>query len=222
MRDTRILLVEDDAPLAEMMQSFLQEEGFTVVCCHDGNVACHEIDQQSFDLAVLDLMLPGRDGLEICRHLRKSSDIPVLMLTAKDDDMVATASLQLGVDNYLQKPIRPHLLLAHIEALLRRSYPANTPVQDIHLDSATYTASLKGIALELTSGEYQLLAYLYEKAGEIISREQLYQDIRGIPFDGIDRAIDLRISTLRKKLNDDQPPYRYIKTVRSKGYLLAL
>lgn len=222
MRDTRILLVEDDAPLAEMMQSFLQEEGFTVVCCHDGNVACHKIDQQSFDLAVLDLMLPGRDGLEICRHLRKSSDIPVLMLTAKDDDMVATASLQLGVDNYLQKPIRPHLLLAHIEALLRRSYPANTPVQDIHLDSATYTASLKGSALELTSGEYQLLAYLYEKAGEIISREQLYQDIRGIPFDGIDRAIDLRISTLRKKLNDDQPPYRYIKTVRSKGYLLAL
>ncbi len=222
MRDTRILLVEDDAPLAEMMQSFLQEEGFTVVCCHDGNIACHELDRQSFDLAILDLMLPGRDGLEVCRHLRKSSDIPVLMLTAKDDDMVATASLQLGVDNYLQKPIRPHLLLAHIEALLRRSYPANTPVQDILIDPTTYTASLKGEPLELTSGEYQLLAHLYDKAGEIISREQLYQDIRGIPFDGIDRAIDLRISTLRKKLNDDQPPYRYIKTVRSKGYLLAL
>lgn len=222
MRETRILLVEDDAPLAEMMQTFLEEEGFTVHSCHDGDDACQILDRHSFDLAVLDLMLPGRDGLEICRHLRKTSDIPVLMLTAKDDDMVATASLQLGVDNYLQKPVRPHLLLAHIEALLRRSYPANTPVQDIHINPATYTASLKGTALELTSGEYELLAYLCERAGEIISREQLYQDIRGIPFDGTDRAIDLRISTLRKKLSDDQPPYRYIKTVRSKGYLLAL
>ena len=126
MRNTRVLLVEDDAPLAEMMQTFLQDEGFTVVCCHDGDQACEEIDRQEFDLAVLDLMLPGRDGLEICRHLRKTSNIPVLMLTAKDDDMVATASLQLGVDNYLQKPIRPHLLLAHIEALLRRSSPEST------------------------------------------------------------------------------------------------
>ncbi len=221
MRNTRILLVEDDAPLADMMQTFLQEEGFTVHSVHNGDDACLEIDRQTFDLAVLDLMLPGRDGLEICRHLRKSSDIPVLMLTAKDDDMVATASLQLGVDNYLQKPIRPHLLLAHIEALLRRSYRSDTQVEDISINPTTYTASLKGTDLELTSGEYQLLAYLYDRAGEVISREQLYQDIRGIPFDGIDRAIDLRISTLRKKLSDDQPPYRYIKTVRSKGYLLA-
>lgn len=221
MADKRILLVEDDQPLAEMMQEFLQQEGFQVTRCPDGNSACQIIDQQNFDLALLDLMLPGRDGMEVCRYLRKSSDIPVLMLTAKDDDMIAAASLQLGVDNYLQKPVRPHLLLAHLEALLRRSHPTGTPVQDIEIDTGSYTARLKGELLTLTSGEFQLLAYLMGRAGEIISREQLYLDIRGIHFDGIDRSIDLRISTLRKKLNDDQPPYRYIKTVRGKGYLLA-
>ncbi|MFT5708964.1 MAG: two-component system response regulator RstA, partial [Oceanospirillaceae bacterium] len=175
-----------------------------------------------FDLAVLDLMLPGRDGLDVCRYLRKTSDMPVLMLTAKDDDIVATASLQLGVDNYLQKPVRSHLLLAHIEALLRRSYSPNVPIQDIKIDPDSYSASLKGQALNLTSGEYELLAYLVSRAGSIITRDELYLEIRGFSFDGLDRSIDLRISTLRKKLNDDQPPYRYIKTVRSIGYLMAL
>lgn len=227
MTATRVLLVEDDLPLADMMTEFLEQEGFLVSVCHDGDTACSLIDEykqsaDDFNLAILDLMLPGKDGLEICRYLRKHSNIPVLMLTAKDDDMIAAASLQLGVDNYLQKPVRPHLLLAHIEALMRRSYSPQEAVQDIRIDPASYSASLKGTPLDLTSGEYQLLTYLVEHAGEVISREKLYQDIRGIPFDGIDRAIDLRISTLRKKLGDDQPPYRYIKTVRSRGYILAL
>ncbi|MEH6442701.1 MAG: response regulator transcription factor [Oceanospirillaceae bacterium] len=222
MNVKKILLVEDDVPLAKMIEEFLQQEGYQVYLCHDGNLACGALDQHHFDLAVLDLMLPGRDGLDICRYLRKTSDMPVLMLTAKDDDMVATASLQLGVDNYLQKPVRPHLLLAHIEALLRRSYSPNLPIQDIRINSGSYSASLKGQALDLTSGEYELLAYLVSRAGGIITRDELYLEIRGFAFDGLDRSIDLRISTLRKKLKDDRPPYRYIKTVRSIGYLMAL
>lgn len=218
----RILLVEDDIPLAKLMEDCLQQEDYQVHLYHDGNQACEAIDSQRFDLAVLDLMLPGRDGLEICRHLRKTSDIPVLILTAKEDDMVAAASLQLGVDNYLQKPVRPHLLLAHLEALLRRGKLLHQTVQDILIHAESYSASLKGEPLDLTSGEYELLAYLASRAGDIITRDELYREIRGFPFDGIDRSLDLRISKLRKKLKDDQPPYRYIKTVRSTGYLISL
>lgn len=219
----QILLVEDDAPLAEMMTEFLTQEDYHVSCFMDGDSAFQALDTSHYDLAIFDLMLPGRDGLELSRQLRKTSDCPILILTAKDDDMVAAASLQLGVDNYLQKPIRPHLLLAHIHALLRRVQNGSaTPENRLQVDLHTYEAHLDGQRLNLTSGEYQLLAYLYERHGDIVPREQLYQDIRGIPFDGLDRSIDLRISTLRKKLGDESAPYRHIKTIRGKGYLLAL
>ncbi len=221
--EQRILLVEDDAALAEMMEEFLTEEGYAVTCFRNGSDAWGVLAQNSFDLAVFDLMLPGRDGLELSRQLRKHSDIPILILTAKDDDMVAAASLQLGVDNYLQKPIRPHLLLAHIQALLRRaSPPQQTSEQCLRLDPQSYEAFIDDSPLNLTSGEYQTLAHLYQHQGTIVPRDQLYQAVRGIPFDGLDRSIDLRISTLRKKLGDETPPYRFIKTVRGKGYLLTL
>lgn len=219
-----LLLVEDDLELALLIEQFLQSEDYRVEVANDGEIACQIIDEKSFDLIILDLMLPKKDGLEVCRHLRKINATPVLMLTAKDDEMIEMASLKLGVDNYLKKPVRPHLLLAHIEAMLRRAdYSASEPIASpLTLSTENFTAALQGETLDLTSGEFQLLHYLYQRAGQIISREQLYVDIRGIPYDGIDRSIDLRISVLRKKMNDDHPPYQFIKTIRGKGYLLAL
>ncbi|MEL0583634.1 MAG: response regulator transcription factor [Candidatus Thiodiazotropha sp. (ex. Lucinoma kazani)] len=223
-----IVLVEDDLELNQMISDFLQEEGYLVTSIFNGNDAVDAIVNQNPDLVILDLMLPGIDGIEICRRIRTKYINPIVMLTAKDDDLVEVASLQQGVDNYLNKPIRPHVLLAHVQAALRRSTisakptnPFNLVVQDIMLDPESLRVTLNDESLDLTTGEFELLAVLMENAGHPVSRDKLYKLTRGIEYDGLDRSIDLRISNLRKKLNDESPPYRYIKTVRGKGYLMS-
>ncbi|MCU7890360.1 MAG: response regulator transcription factor [Candidatus Thiodiazotropha sp. (ex Ustalcina ferruginea)] len=223
-----IVLVEDDLELNQMMSGFLHEEGYLVTSIFNGNDAVDLIVTQNPDLVILDLMLPGIDGIEICRRIRAKYTNPIVMLTAKDDDLVEVASLQQGVDNYLNKPIRPHVLLAHVQAALRRSAisakptsPSHLVVQDITLDPESLRVTLRDESLELTTGEFELLAVLMENAGLPVSRDKLYKLTRGIEYDGLDRSIDLRISNLRKKLNDESPPYRYIKTVRGKGYLMS-
>lgn len=223
MREKSILIVEDDLEFASLAASFLQREGYRVEHISNGALACEILQRQRFDLVILDYMLPGADGVEICQSLRAQTDVPVLMMTAKDDDLSELKALRTGVDNYLKKPLRPHILLAHVEALLRRSSTgAQTQLTGLRLDDTSLSAQLDGTALELTSGEFELLNYFYQRAGQVISRDQLYLDIRGIEYDGIDRSIDLRISVLRKKMGDVSPPYRYLKTVRARGYLLAL
>ncbi len=223
MKEKSLLVVEDDLEFANLAASFLQREGYRVEHIADGNLACEVLIRRSFDLVILDLMLPGQDGLAICKKLRTISDTPVLMVTARDDDVDELQALNIGVDNYLKKPVRPHILLAHVEALLRRS-SGNIIAQtaDLQLDESTFSATLKGQSLDLTSGEFELLNYLYLRSGQVIPRNQLYLDIRGFEYDGLDRSIDIRISMIRKKMNDDAPPYKYIKTIRSRGYLLAL
>ncbi|MCU7805704.1 MAG: response regulator transcription factor [Candidatus Thiodiazotropha sp. (ex Lucinoma borealis)] len=223
-----IVLVEDDLELNQMISGFLQEEGYLVTSIFNGNDAIDAIVNQNPDLVILDLMLPGIDGIEICRRIRTKYINPIVMLTAKDDDLVEVASLQQGVDNYLNKPIRPHVLLAHVQAVLRRSTisakptnPSHLVVQDITLDPESLRVTLSDESLDLTTGEFELLAVLMENAGLPVSRDKLYKLTRGIEYDGLDRSIDLRISNLRKKLNDESPPYRYIKTVRGKGYLMS-
>ncbi|MCU7883604.1 MAG: response regulator transcription factor [Candidatus Thiodiazotropha sp. (ex Lucinoma annulata)] len=223
-----IVLVEDDLELNQMISDFLQEEGYLVTSIFNGNDAVDVIVNQNPDLVILDLMLPGIDGIEICRRIRTKYINPIVMLTAKDDDLVEVASLQQGVDNYLNKPIRPHVLLAHVQAALRRSTisakptnPSHLVVQDITLDPESLRVTLRDESLDLTTGEFELLAVLMENAGLPVSRDKLYKLTRGIEYDGLDRSIDLRISNLRKKLNDESPPYRYIKTVRGKGYLMS-
>ncbi|MCU7878544.1 MAG: response regulator transcription factor [Candidatus Thiodiazotropha sp. (ex Lucinoma borealis)] len=223
-----IVLVEDDLELNKMISGFLQEEGYLVTSIFNGNDAVDAIVTQNPDLVILDLMLPGIDGIEICRRIRMKYINPIVMLTAKDDDLVEVASLQQGVDNYLNKPIRPHVLLAHLQAVLRRSTisakptnPSHLVVQDITLDPESLRVTLSDESLDLTTGEFELLAVLMENAGLPVSRDKLYKLTRGIEYDGLDRSIDLRISNLCKKLNDESPPYRYIKTVRGKGYLMS-
>lgn len=225
---TKIVLVEDDTDLSAMMTEFLSEQGYDVTPVLDGAEAVSTILDLTPDLVILDIMLPNVDGIEVCRQIRRNFTNPVIMLTAKDDDLIEVASLQQGADNYLTKPTRPHVLLAHIKATLRRQPTSATPtdsncfeVQDITIDPSSLTAKHDGKVLDLTSGEFELLLILVENAGHPVSRETLYQKTRGIEYDGLDRSIDLRISTLRKKLGDHAPPYRYIKTVRNKGYQLS-
>jgi two-component system response regulator RstA len=155
------------------------------------------------------------------------------MLTAKDDEMTEITSLNRGADGYLTKPVRPHVLLAHIKSLLRRAETTLQSsslsvdsgalcVQSLEVRPASLTAYIDGEPMSLTTAEYQLLEYLIRHAGRMVTREELYHSLRGIDYDGLDRSIDMRVSSLRKKMDDANPPFRYIKTVRGKGYLLAL
>ena len=175
-------------------------------------------------------MLPGEDGLSICKRLRPDYDGPILMLTARTDDMDQVQGLEMGADDYVCKPVRPRVLLARIRALLRRSEPAGAvpPVAGKRLtfgklviDNAMREAWLDEQTIELTSAEFDLLWLLAANAGRILSREEIFNSLRGIEYDGQDRSIDVRISRIRPKIGDDPMHPRLIKTVRSKGYLFV-
>jgi two-component system response regulator RstA len=229
-----ILLVEDDQELAPMIVAFLGDEGYDIEWVEDGALAVERIcsDPQP-DLVILDVMLPTLNGVEVCLQVRKQYHKPILMLTAKDDEMTEITSLNRGADGYLTKPVRPHVLLAHIKSLLRRAETTLQSsslsvdsgalcVQSLEVRPASLTAYIDGEPMSLTTAEYQLLEYLIRHAGRMVTREELYHSLRGIDYDGLDRSIDMRVSSLRKKMDDANPPFRYIKTVRGKGYLLAL
>jgi DNA-binding response OmpR family regulator len=224
----KITLIEDDQELAQMIQVFLSSEGFDVSWADDGLDAVKLILQEKPDLVVLDIMLPSIDGVEVCRRIREQFSNPVLMLTARDDDLSEVAALNTGADGYLNKPVRPHILLAHINALLRRNSDSSTTtndnlihIQDLAINPKAYTLHKESKEITLTSGEFQLLIILAKNQSIPVNRDDLYKQLRGIEYDGMDRSIDLRISSLRKKLDDGIPPYRYIKTVRGQGYLLV-
>ncbi len=211
-----------------MISDFLSDEGFEVGWVDNGKTAVEKICCDVPDLVILDVMLPELDGIEVCRCVKDEFSNPILMLTAKDDELTEVTSLNRGAMGYLTKPVRAHVLLAHIKALLRHKNSAIRPpandtiiVQDLILSKRAYEVTLGNERLDLTSAEFQLLALLAENAGRIISRDTLYKELRGIEYDGIDRSIDMRVSSLREKMNDETPPYRYIKTIRGKGYLLA-
>ncbi|KAF1066005.1 MAG: Transcriptional regulatory protein OmpR [Pseudomonas citronellolis] len=227
-QEARILIVEDDQRLAELTRDYLESNGFAVSIEADGARAVDRVLAERPDLVVLDLMLPGEDGLSICRRLRPAFDGPVLMLTARTDDMDQVQGLEMGADDYVCKPVRPRLLLARIRALLRRQAAEVTPSTSRRLsfgklviDNALREAWLDEVTIELTSAEFDLLWLLAANAGRILSREEVFQALRGIEYDGQDRSIDVRISRIRPKIGDDPMHPRLIKTVRSKGYLFV-
>ncbi len=231
MTDRRILLVEDDMKLANLVREYLESKDFSVLHQSTGEGAAERILDEDPDLIILDLMLPGVDGLSICRQVRPKYRGPILMLTALGDEVDEVVGLELGADDYLVKPVRPRVLLARIQTLLRRMAPEEafrtTPEESLQLgalrmDSANRETFLDGTKLELTTAEYDLLHYLVEHAGSVLSRTQIYQDVRGIEWDGLDRSIDQRITRLRKKLGDDASHPRWIKSVRGAGYLMAV
>ena len=225
----QVLIVEDDQRLAELTREYLESNGLRVAIEGDGAVAAARIIAEQPDLVVLDLMLPGEDGLSICRKVRQQYDGPILMLTARTDDTDQIQGLDLGADDYVCKPVRPRLLLARIQALLRRSEPEPSTAQKprrlqfgpLVVDDALREAWLQGNGIELTSAEFDLLWLLVSNAGRILSREEIFTALRGIGYDGQDRSIDVRISRIRPKIGDDPDHPRLIKTIRSKGYLFV-
>lgn len=226
---TRILLVEDDERLAELTAEYLSRNDLSVSIEPRGDIAEARILSEQPDLVILDVMLPGKDGFEVCRAVRSQYRGVILMLTARDEDFDQILGLELGADDYIAKPVQPRVLLARIKALLRRVTVATEASGDqeslvfgqFRISQATRTASLAGQSIDLTTAEFDLLWLLASHAGNVLSRDDLLQELRGIGFDGLDRSIDARISRLRKKLNDDPENPTRIKTVRSKGYLFS-
>lgn len=225
----RILIVEDDQRLAELTREYLEGNGLHVAVEADGAQAAERIINERPDLVVLDLMLPGEDGLSICRKVRDRYDGPILMLTARADDLDQVLGLEIGADDYVCKPVRPRVLLARIRALLRRREGVETaPAASkriqygpLVVDHALREAWLRGEGIELTGAEFDLLWLLTSNPGRTMSREQIFTELRGIEYDGQDRSIDVRISRIRPKIGDDPDHPRLIKTVRGKGYLFV-
>ena len=221
------LLVEDDARLASLTAEYLRGHEVQVVVAGDGAAALAEARRGRFDVVLLDLMLPGGSGLDVCRELRARSDVPILILTARGEEADRVLGLELGADDYLTKPFSPRELLARIQAQVRRARgqagPPTRPivVGDLELDPASVRATLAGRELPLTTYEFQLLRVLAERAGHVLSRERLLELVRGSAEEAFDRSIDVHISRLRTKLGDDPKRPRWLKTVRGLGYQLA-
>ena len=223
----RILLVEDDQRLADLVADYLQQNGFLVAVEADGALVEPRLRNEPFDLLILDLMLPNRDGLSICKAVRGFFAAPILMVTAKDSDIDQVLGLEFGADDYVIKPVDPRVLLARIQALLRRYLPRTEPEQStlafgqLQLENRSRHVTLASQPVDLSSHEFDLLWLLASHAGAIQSRDSLFQTLHGRPYDGLDRTIDVRVSHLRKKLGDSaEAPFR-IKTIWGRGYLFV-
>ena len=230
--DCRVLLVEDDIRLAKLMQEYLQDNGINVAIEARGDRAVGRITQEKPDLVILDLMLPGLDGFEVCRNVRSVYTGPIMMLTARDEEIDQVVGLELGADDYVTKPVQPRVLLARMRALLRRTAVVNSEVtqpQDaqmlefgvLTIKRAAREVMLDGRKLDFTTNEFELLWLLASHAGEVLNRDSILESLRGIGYDGLDRSVDVCISRLRKKLADDPNNPARIKTVRGKGYLFV-
>ncbi len=225
----RILLVEDDHKLSHLIKDFLETTGeFDVSIEGRGDRAVDRILSEAPDLVILDVMLPGMDGLQVCKQVRDRFAGPILMLTALGDEVDEVVGLELGADDYVAKPASPRKLLARVRTLLRRAAPTSAvqdrriQVGDLVVDAASRAATLAGDPLDLTSSEFDLLWLLARHAGEALSRDRIYEELRGIEWDGLDRSVDQRVATLRRKLGDDANRPARIKSVRGVGYQLAV
>jgi DNA-binding response OmpR family regulator len=222
-----VLLVEDDLRLAALTKEYLEGHGVAVVHVADGKKGLTEGVTGRYDAVLLDLMLPGKDGLEVCKELRARSDVPVIVLTARGEEADRVMGLELGADDYLAKPYSPRELLARIRAVTRRAKGRAGPAQGVvrvgglHLDPAARTTTLDGRPVHLTGYEFALLEALARRAGRVLTREQLMELARGSAEEAFDRSIDVHVSRLRQKLGDDPKRPRLIKTVRGSGYVLA-
>jgi DNA-binding response OmpR family regulator len=225
----RILVIDDDAELCSLVSEYLAPEGFEVEGLHDGTRGLEKALTGNYLLVVLDVMLPGLNGLDVLRRLRKTSRIPVLLLTARGEDVDRIVGLEIGADDYLPKPFNPRELVARIRAILRRTketpgegqIPEAIQVGDIELDPATRVVLRDGEPLELTSVEFNLLQVLLQEAGRVVTREHLVDAVLGRKFSPFDRSIDMHVSKVRKKLGDSDTGNDHIKTVRGVGYIFA-
>jgi two-component system, OmpR family, response regulator CpxR len=223
---SRILIVDDDVELCALLAEFLASEGFEIDAHNTGRGAVDRVLDPSIALVVLDVMLPEVNGFDILRQVRRTSDVPVILLTARGEDVDRIVGLELGADDYLAKPFNPRELSARISAVLRRVQPRRTvedarvtTVGDVVLDRGARTVLRQGRTVSLTTVEFDLLSVLLQSAGAVVSRETIAEQVLGRQFDAFDRSIDMHISRLRRKLGDTDDEYQRIKTVRSVGYI---
>ena len=225
----RILIIDDDTELCDLVTEYLEPDGFAVEAVNNPELGLARGLAGEHSLIVLDVMMPGLNGFEVLRRLRTNSRLPVLMLTARGNDVDRIVGLELGADDYLPKPFNPRELVARIRAILRRTTPANnetlssgrTVVGEVELDAGARIVRCAGEKIELTSAEFDLLVILLQTAGNVISREDLSQAVLGREFNPLDRSIDTHISNLRKKLGVDGNSLERIKSVRGVGYIYA-
>jgi len=225
MARKRVLVVDDDAKTVELVKLYLNRDGYKVLTAYDGIEALRLARESHPDLIVLDLMLPGVDGLEVCHTLRNESDVPIIMLTARTTEQDRLTGLDLGADDYVTKPFSPRELAARVRVVLRRlpgetlqRGPTEVKHGELTVDFRKYAAFLAGRPLNLTPIEFKLLGALVKEPGRVFSREQLIERALGYDFEGFDRTIDVHILNLRRKLEPDPSHPRYIKTVYGVGY----
>jgi DNA-binding response OmpR family regulator len=221
----RVLLIDDDARLHDLLASYLEQNGFSVTVAADGLNGLAALEAGTFDAVLLDVMMPGVDGIEVCKRVRQKSNIPIVMLTAKGDETDRVVGLELGADDYVAKPFSPRELLARLRAVLRRARPdvagERLAVGDIQIDVPGRIVTLAGKPVDLTGIEFDVLVALVRRAGRVVAREALLDEAgRGDVTVG-ERTVDVHVSHLRQKLGDDPRSPRIIKTVRGVGYVLA-
>ncbi len=220
---SRVLLIDDDARLPDLLASYLGQNGVSLTAAPDGQRGLLALEQGAFDAVLLDVMMPGMDGLEVCRRIRTKSNVPVIMLTARGDETDRVVGLELGADDYVAKPFSPRELLARLKAVLRRSRPEvlseELAAGEVKVDIGSRVVLVKGMAVELTGIEFDILVALMRRAGRVVPRDALLSEAGRSDVVVGERTVDVHISHLRQKLGDDPP--RLIKTVRGVGYVFA-
>ena len=220
---TKILVVDDEKKIVEIVRAYLEREGYEVSAAYDGKSALEAVKRMPPDLVVLDLMLPQISGWDVCRALRADSNIPIIMLTARDDVTDKIVGLELGADDYMTKPFDPKELVSRVKAVLRRSAANRVPkavlkVADLTIDLDKRDVRRSGESIELTPMEFDLLATLAQNPGRVFSRMQLLDKVQGVAYEGYERTIDSHIKNLRKKIEPDVSQPRYVITVHGVGY----
>jgi DNA-binding response OmpR family regulator len=219
---TRVLIIDDDEKLTALLTEYLSQFGFAVQALPDPESGLRALKREPPDLVILDVMLPGMDGFSVCRKVRETSRVPIIMLTARGDVMDRIVGLELGADDYLPKPFEPRELVARAQAVLRRGAKAEDDdrvrIGALDVNWTTHTAHLDSHPLPLTSAEFELLGLLVRHRGRVLTRERIMDETRGIDWEAYDRSIDVLISRLRQKLGDDAKRPAFIRTVRGTGY----
>jgi len=221
-----VLVVEDEPQIADIVRQYLERDGYRVAVVDDGGRAADECARLRPDLVLLDLMLPGQDGFEVCRRIRAQGPTPVIMLTARDGETDKLVGLELGADDYITKPFSPREVVARVRAVLRRGRAAEDDgevlrVHDLEIDPRRFLATRGGQILDLTPTEFRLLAVLARSPGRAFTRLQLLDQVQGFGFEGYERTVDAHVKNLRQKLEPDPHRPRYILTVHGVGYRLA-
>jgi len=222
----KVLIVDDDVKIAKLLQSYFENESFITYLAHDGFQALALVRDKKPDILVLDLMLPGMNGWDVCRQMRKENDIPILMLTARDEETDRLIGLEMGADDYVTKPFSPREVVARAKVILRRlqrtvAKPEAIKAGDLLIDTEGHMVFLQGIALELTPTEFKILEILATNQGRVYSRLQIVEQVQGYAFEGYERTIDGHIKNLRRKIEENPREPRYIQTVYGVGYKFA-